>query len=264
MSVFVGITNNPSPSTTDLVDTQMDFLAMGVGIGTFVENLSDGSTAELSAIIDENTLFLTPLSGGLTNLWKNGDQYKITTSAEGELELEIPIIFSTQAVFKFCCRVAVMGREGRARLHQTQRYGLVAQYRNAYPPFERDSAHGLAIEGADPFVQRDDAYSYRRDIDKEVKGTFNPGLLYGPIKQIKVLYIRPRTETSVTKIGVILEGECVMGVPLLANFRRGDLIKVMNRIWEVKDTPELEFHANREIIGYRLNCVLASPKTRSW
>lgn len=60
----------------DLTDSTADFVAAGVAVGDYIENLTDGSSAAITSFTA--TSVTATLSGGAENLWDTGDSYVIS------------------------------------------------------------------------------------------------------------------------------------------------------------------------------------------
>jgi hypothetical protein len=64
-------------SGTILVDTGATFVSDGVTVGARVCNYTDKSVCTVLTVLDETTLWTTPLAGGVDNHWDLGDAYAI-------------------------------------------------------------------------------------------------------------------------------------------------------------------------------------------
>jgi hypothetical protein len=70
-------TADPGGSATLLIDAAQTFLTDGVvKVGETIVNVTDGSSAEITAIAD-GQLTTTALSGGTANTWAAGDDYGV-------------------------------------------------------------------------------------------------------------------------------------------------------------------------------------------
>lgn len=68
-----------------VIDLSADFISDGVSTGDFIDNVTDGSSAQILGVVDLNTLITTPLLGvGSDNQWANGDSYEIGGPHEGD------------------------------------------------------------------------------------------------------------------------------------------------------------------------------------
>lgn len=72
-----GSTSAASATGTSLVDSTAQFQTDGVQVGDFVFNSTDGSWANVTAIVSETELTMKRLRGGTDNEWGNGDNYEI-------------------------------------------------------------------------------------------------------------------------------------------------------------------------------------------
>ena len=83
---------------------------MGITNGDIVENLSDGSTGVIDSV-SSNELTVKSLTGGVNNVFANGDSYQIrvnvgmTTTADDDVDGELTLIDAA--------RVRVRPRLGR-------------------------------------------------------------------------------------------------------------------------------------------------------
>lgn len=72
---LLGVAGGASNSTT-LVDTQVNFIDLGVRVGDVLGNETDGSLGVISAVF-QNSVAVTSLVGGTSNTFSDGDDYRI-------------------------------------------------------------------------------------------------------------------------------------------------------------------------------------------
>ena len=70
-----GMHTGPTPSP-DLVDARADFIADGVQVGHTIDNITDGSSAIITAVTA--TTITGVLAGGTDNVWVIADVYLTT------------------------------------------------------------------------------------------------------------------------------------------------------------------------------------------
>jgi len=81
---FKGVqgTHTGSDGSSNLTDSSMDFVDLGIQIGDIVRNITDGSIATVNNVTT-NTLALGTLSSGMDNDFDSDDQYEIYSDLSG-------------------------------------------------------------------------------------------------------------------------------------------------------------------------------------
>ena len=79
-----GTVTTPDVAGVTLTDTAATFVTNGVQPGAVVNNTTDGSLAEVIAVISETQLTVTALTGGSDNQWDSGDAYTIWNAVIAE------------------------------------------------------------------------------------------------------------------------------------------------------------------------------------
>lgn len=78
-SILINVDNSGGAGNAALTDTTVNFVNFGVepNVGMIVYNITDGSGGPITAVTA--TTVTATLAGGTTNLWSDGDEYRLTT-----------------------------------------------------------------------------------------------------------------------------------------------------------------------------------------
>ena len=248
---FQGTVTNSLPQKTVLMDSSATFVTDLVVAGMTIVNVTDGSQSVVTAVVSETMIMTTEPINGSGNYWNNGDIYRVYSNAVS-VSASLTVSFSTSSQFQFASKVIDARRHSRMREYEIQRWGVCAQYRSMYTPLNRDKYSGtMNIEGNYAIKETYDERPRNEYLKEHPYGVnFEP--IYGPPMDIKVMYINPQESTKQSPYGLITQGTAVLAAPLTCVFRRGDLLKIHDKVWEISEIPTFEFWRNREIIGYRL------------
>jgi hypothetical protein len=166
----------------------------------------------------------------------------------------------------FATRVVDARWQARTRFYEVQRRGVVALYKNAYAPNpdKLDPYHGNADLSQEPFKIDYTGEQVVNEFMKENPTVRNFGVLYGDTQKIRVMYVQPTEQAVQTPWGLVAQGNVLIGAPLSYPFRRMDLLKIHDKVWQVADIPTFEYWQNKEIVGYQLLCVALKHQQVSW
>jgi hypothetical protein len=253
-NLIFGEVSNGFASPTSLQDNLGRFITDNVVAGMLVANATDGSYATIISVDSNTSITTSPLQGGDDNNWRLGNEYVIYL--DGILiDSSINFKYTVSDDFVWCTRVIDARWHSRARMYETQRHGVYALYKNAYPSGYRDEYNMTGSTVEDHELVRIGNNVPISQFNKENPLVQNTGLLYGPTQKIRLMYFSPTEKTVEAPWGLTVGGTAVVSAPLSYPFRRGDLFKIHDKTWMIAEKPEFEYNRGREIIGYQLTLV---------
>lgn len=252
---FSSVATNVSSSSTVLMDDNTFLVSEHISVGMTIENVTDGSTAEILTIDGDHQLTTSSLSGGSDNLWELGDLYTVSLNTSTVVSSDLNIIYTVSIILSFSTRIIDARKRARQRNYTSNRHGVVALYRNVYDAPNRDIYHGVGSSKVAPFILERNPSGVQTQYKRDEPQAINTGVLYGPVQEIHLLYFSPTEQTTQSPWGLITTGQAVAVAPLVYPFRRGDLFKIQNKVWTVQEIPRFEYSRGREIIGYTMLLV---------
>ena len=108
-NIVTGSATSTGTSTT-LVDTAATFTKSGIDISDVIRNVTDGSSAIVSKITDDNNIVTTALTGGTLNVWTSADVWEVDVKPQVTLRYRHRPVFHIWDIIRDARTSKVVGQ----------------------------------------------------------------------------------------------------------------------------------------------------------